>query len=937
MKRILLFAVMVGLGFFLAWGSVLLPGFLVRLPAFGVESSLSIATSPALDGGLSFETPRLLFRDLSTASLRERVPIANHVPPTQTAAIDRGRQLYRSGNFEEAVGVWQTIADGEQGIGRSIALSNLSLCLQKLGRWEEATIAVEESVSLLRSVADDDEAPRVRVLAQTLEIQGDLEFEIGQFDASLDRWKEAAQLYTAIGDREGILRSQLDSVRALQALGLYRRAEQTLTEVATTLQAFPDSELKVAGFQNLGYVLRLLGRLGNLKDFEGADCKSVASRSATVPLPDSAADADLWSLAIAQHLGSAETIRNAQFSLANTARAIYQSQKDLDDPTTAQTAVQTALSCYQKAATSTIDSTQLRAKLNLLSLSIELAQRDRDRPNLRISLPHAQLDRQIANWRELSDLINALPPGRTAIYAQLDLAQSLMKVDRLPESEALFSSAVQQSQTLGNPRIRSYALGYLGQFYEQLEDWEKARKPTEEALLLAQSMQAGDIAYQWQWQLGRILKQQPQPNLKGAIAAYDEAVKTLKSLRRDLVAVSQDVQFDFRDRVEPVYREYVDLLLQPENPPPENLKRAREAIEELQLAELDNFFRDACLQAKPQTLDLIDSKAVAIYNIVLDDRMEVIAQLPGQGDNNLFHYRVRLPKPERVAVLKDLRQQLQLPYAYAKIKQLSQKAYQWLIAPLEPHLQGDETLVFVLDGEWRNISVAALYDGEQYLIEKYPIAIQPSFQLLDSQPLSQPLKGITAGLENYPGWPSLPKIEEELKAVQDAGIETFQLLDNDFTKAELEALIRSNTFGVMHLATHGQFSSRSENTFILAADGPIDLKQLDNLLRSRDLSQAKSIDLLVLTACQTAEGDDRAILGLAGMAVRVGARSTLASLWSLQHESVEKFIGFFYQKLIAGASRADSLRYAQLEFLKQKNGYDAPLYWAPYVLVGDWR
>jgi CHAT domain-containing protein/tetratricopeptide (TPR) repeat protein len=920
MKRILFFAAMVGLGFLLTWGWVFLPSFSFPKPALSMESSL----------------PRTRLKPVVEGTWLDETLIVSQALPTRTAAIDQGRQLYESGNFEEALGVWQAIADGEHGIGRSIALSNLSLCLQKLGRWQEATTVIQESVSLLRSFADDETPEKARVLAQTLEIEGDLAFEMGDFNVSLDRWNEAVELYTTIGDRQGSLRSRLDGVRSLQALGLYRRAEQILTEVATALQEFPDSELKAAGFQNLGYVLRLLGRLGNLNNFDHTGCEGSASHRAIAPIPQSAADAELWSLKISQHLGSAETLRKAQFSLANTARAIYQSQKDLDDPTEAEISAQSALTCYQQAATSTVDATQIRAKLNLLSLSIELAQHSKDHPTFEISNPPAQLDAQVSHWRELADQIQTLPPGRTAIYAQLDLAQSLMNVDRLPESESLLSIAVQQSQTLGNPRIRSYALGYLGQLYEYRQDWEKARKPTEEALLLAQSIQAEDIAYQWQWQLGRIFKQQPQPYIKGAMAAYDEAIDTLQSLRRDLVAVSQDVQFDFRDRVEPVYREYVDLLLKPENPPPENLKRAREVIEELQLAELDNFFRDACLQAKPQNLDLIDPKAVAIYNIVLDDRLEVIARLPGT-DDNLFHYRIQIPRSQRIAVLNELRQQLQLPYAYVKIKQLSHQAYQWLIEPLEPKLKGDETLVFVLDREWRNIPPAVLYDGEHYLIEKHPIAIQPSFQLLDPQPLSKPLKVIAAGLENYTGWTPLPNIDQELQAVQNSGVETSQLLNSDFTRSKLEALIRSNTFGVVHLATHGQFSSRSENTFILAADGPINLKQLDNLLRSRDLSQAKSIDLLVLTACQTAEGDDRAILGLAGVAVRVGARSTLASLWSLQDESVEDFISLFYEHLTQGASRSEALRQAQLSFLADKNKYDAPLYWAPYVLVGDWR
>ncbi|HIK49746.1 MAG TPA: CHAT domain-containing protein [Oscillatoriales cyanobacterium M59_W2019_021] len=926
MKRYLFFAVMAVLGFLLSWGWTFLPDGGFEKPAWGTE----VVRWRSID---AVALPTLSHPSWGMGSVEE-IEIAQNARSNHQAAINRGRQLYDAGDFQAAVEAWQAIADAESGIGRSIALSNLSLCWQKLGRWEEAAAAVEESALLLRSLDAGENSERSRVLAQTLEIQGELEYETGRFDVALDRWQEAMALYEAMGDLSAGLRSQLDSIRALQALGLYRRAERVLTEVAAMLPDFPDSELKARGYQHLSYVLRLLGKFGELPDGLAGNCRQVSTD--LTDLPDSAIEAGLWSLRVARHLPDAETLHQAQFGLANIARAIYQTQKDLDDATLAETAAETALACYQQAATSTVEATQLRANLNLLSLSIDLAERGRERSDVRVSKAvrdrlFTQIDRTSSLVRE----IDALPPGRTTIYARLDLAQSLMKVDRLPESEALLLGAANQSQTLGDPRVQSYSLGYLGQLYERRQEWDKAQQHTETALLAAQSIQAGDISYQWQWQLGRILQRQSQP--EGAIAAYDGAINTLKLLRRDLVAVSQDVQFDFRDRVEPVYREYVALLLQPETPPLDNLKRARDAIEELQLAELDNFFRDACTEAKPQTLDRIDPEAVAIYNIVLDDRLEVIARLPGADDNNLFHYRTRIPKADRVKVLQDLRTQLQLPYAYYKIKQLSQQAYQWLIEPLEPHLQGDETLVFVLDGEWRNISMAALYDGERYLIEKHPIAIQPSFQLLDPQPLSQPLKGLAAGLSGYPGWPYLPNIGSELDEIENAGVNIDRFLDDNFTRANLEAQLRSQSFNVVHLATHGQFSSQSEKTFILAADGPITLKQLDNLLRSRDLSQAKSVDLLVLTACQTAEGDDRAILGLAGVAVRVGARSTVASLWSLQDKSVPELIGNFYQNLTAGLSRAEALRQAQLAFIAQKNVRDAPLHWAPYVLVGDWR
>ena len=363
-------------------------------------------------------------------------------------------------------------------------------------------------------------------------------------------------------------------------------------------------------------------------------------------------------------------------------------------------------------------------------------------------------------------------------------------------------------------------------------------------------------------------------------------------------------------------------------------------IENLQLAELDNFFQDACLEAQPQPLDKIDANAVVIYGIILENRLEMIASLP--NTQQLFHYRTPISKSELTNTLKPLRFQLQKPYAYQEVKELSEQLYRWLLAPLETQLKGDETLVFVLDGELRNLPMSALFDGQQYLIEKHPVVIQPGLQLLDPKPINRPLNALSAGLVEPPEefrqqFASLLNVPQELQKIQEVVVENEQLLNQEFNRENLEKQMSSNQFKVIHLATHGQFSSQAEKTFILASDGAINIKQLDSLFRSREPNQSRIIDLLVLSACETAPGDNRAVLGLAGMAVRAGARSTIASLWSLNDQSAVEFMGHFYEQLIQGKSRAEALRQAQLAFLKNKNGYDAPLYWAPYILVGDWR
>jgi CHAT domain-containing protein len=161
------------------------------------------------------------------------------------------------------------------------------------------------------------------------------------------------------------------------------------------------------------------------------------------------------------------------------------------------------------------------------------------------------------------------------------------------------------------------------------------------------------------------------------------------------------------------------------------------------------------------------------------------------------------------------------------------------------------------------------------------------------------------------------------------------LLDENFTTKILEKTINDQPFRVVHLATHGQFSSKAKDTFILTVDGRINVSELDSLLKSREQKRTEPIELLVLSACETAAGDNRAALGLAGVAIRSGARSTLASLWQIGDDSTASFIREFYSELITGKTTAEALRLSQLKMLEDQK-YNRPMYWAPYVLVGNW-
>jgi CHAT domain-containing protein len=147
----------------------------------------------------------------------------------------------------------------------------------------------------------------------------------------------------------------------------------------------------------------------------------------------------------------------------------------------------------------------------------------------------------------------------------------------------------------------------------------------------------------------------------------------------------------------------------------------------------------------------------------------------------------------------------------------------------------------------------------------------------------------------------------------------------------------ANNSQIVHLATHGQFSSKPEDTFILTWDNRLDINQLQNLIQNRNIRSSKGIDLLVLSACKTATGDNRATLGLAGVAVKARAKSTIASLWSVSDEGTQLLMSNLYQNLATpNLGKAESLKLAQQSLIRHPK-YRSPFYWGAFVLVGNWQ
>ncbi|MGH2413224.1 MAG: CHAT domain-containing protein, partial [Microcystaceae cyanobacterium] len=567
---------------------------------------------------------------------------------------------------------------------------------------------------------------RLAALAQTLNNQGNLQFAQGQMQQALLSWEKAADFYAQVGNPIGILRSQINQAQALQTLGLYRRALKILTQVSQDLSNQPDSTLKAVSLRILGNTLRLTGEL---------------ERSEQI-LQES--------LAIAQRLSSLEDEGMALLNLGKTAQA----KNDLP----------TALAFYQQAASlATSPSTRLQSHLAQLNVLIDTQ----------------QWTTAIALLGAIKDNLAQLPPSHSKVYGQINLADNLMRLQQVQTTPALnvtvpswkeiaqlLMDAIQQAEQLGDKQAEAYALGSLGKVYENTQQVLIAQTLTERALIIAQAINVPEITYRWQWQLGRLLHHQGKR--EAAIQAYSEAVKTLQSIRSDLVS-NPDIQFSFREQVEPVYRELVSLLLEKNaqgDVSQANLIQARDVIESLQLAELDNFLREACLEAKPVQIDQVDPQAAVIYSIILRDRLAVILSLPQQP---LRHYAVSLSQEKLEKLMTQLSYKL-VVRSRREFFEPAQQLYDWLIRPAEIALaqSGVKTLVFVLDGALRNIPMASLYDGKHYLVEQYSIAITPGLQLLAPQALQpRQLTALTAGLtQEREGFAPLNYIVQELAAVQ---------------------------------------------------------------------------------------------------------------------------------------------------------------------------
>jgi CHAT domain-containing protein len=539
-------------------------------------------------------------------------------------------------------------------------------------------------------------------------------------------------------------------------------------------------------------------------------------------------------------------------------------------------------------------------------------------------------------------------PPKPVSLLPADLQAQIDAIVRRSHQDAAqhLATVIQQARRSSLPTLEFQATGSLVKLYAQ------ANQPDQISQLLTPAMLqnvdrvgAPELAAPLYGYYARALRSQGEPFRAQALVASDVAIARIQAVRGDLLALAPGVQYSYRNDVESFYRENIELRLL-NNPTPKELEIVRDRIEDLQLAEIQNYFREPCIQGKSTkldtTLDKDSPNTAVIYPIVSPEQLTVIVRLPNQP---LQAYKTSVSDDEVTAAVQTWQKQLRESNGESA-KIAGRQLYDWLIAPYASSLDTVDTLVFVLDGELRNAPMAALVNEQnRYLIESKAVVVSPGLQLFDPRPIAnRNLNVFMAGLKGKPPAPysQLQFVEQEFAAIAQTGIK-HQELTGKFESKALQGRIQANPFSIVHLSTHGTFSDKLENTYLVSEggadpDGKILITRLQEVLQSRDRTREEPIELLVLSACETAVSA-RAALGIAGLTLKTGVRSTVATLWAVYDDpGIPKFFTAFYTALQKpNATRAKALQSAQQALLLDPDPtYADPVHWAPFILLGSW-
>jgi CHAT domain-containing protein len=867
--------------------------------------------------------------------------------PSGGDLVEQGVKDYNAGNFSNAIKHWQQALTQYKNnpSGAAVISENLARAYQQLGQDKEAIESLFTAISSYNAVNNIQQVGRMK--------------------------SELAQVYSNVGQpRKAIV------------LLCGKPIDKSQSSESQKTECIPDSAKQIATqYNDKRGIVAALGILGEAYRLIGNYDQAIKH------LREAQQVSSEYEFLVLNSLGNAyknrAQLRDLQANSAKQA-GLYEKEKEFTQKSVAD--YDEAREYFQKSVKLARQQKQalaeMRGLLNLIQLSSQASKTK--------VLDDTTFTK---TYTDALKILENLPDSATKVYGAIDLAY-LQRNDKrtspfttcstelvLSDDQAskLLNQAILSSDKLQDNRLQSYSNGALGHFWECRKNDELALKYTQRAIIAADKNQsAKDSLYLWEWQAGRILdkpKQQEQ-----AIESYQRAFDILEKIRGDILTAERDVQFDFRDVVRPLYRALAKSRLElleagaiPDKERTEELSKVVNTIDALKLAELQNYFGNDCILSglNPKQVGELLKENNATFNntaflssIILDGKTGILLQLPNQItkfkwiEDPLQQDTTKIVSSDKLEeTIKKFRQSLirgkeeleKNKYDTTHAAQL----YDWIIRPIISDINPNKvkTLVFIQDGFLRSIPMAALYDKKdnQYLVQKYAIATTPSLRLntpkrRDRNTQKALILGLTqkATIDGKT-FKELSSVKSEVEAIESLFPNSIPLVDDNFIPTNFQNNLQKTTYPIVHIASHAQFGIIPEDTFIVAGKNKvgknekITISQLESSLRNLN-SKSDGVELLALTACDTAVGDDRATLGLAGVALQVGVKSAIASLWNVEDKSISTLVKDFYTNYRnEGMSIAQALQKAQVKMIEDKaDVYDNPAYWAPMIVIGNW-
>ena len=726
-------------------------------------------------------------------------------------------------------------------------------------------------------------------------------FQIGEYGKAIKHWHEAIAIYRDLKSEQLLATNLTNQAKAYLALGRTLLAQKKASEAIAIAEPKTLTDILTEAYLILGTSYQITGNYT-----EASANLSTAIDYASTPS----------SKIVANHNLSQVFHSHSQLLWAKARDLAAEGRDSQEIEREARSMANLAYSTAQKAVALSEDKSiqsfpAVDALLQLIKLSLELERAD------------LELDYY---GHKAETILSVLPASTRKVYALINLS----KFQDNPV--APLKKAVEIAEAIEDSQSTSIASGHLGFYYEQIQQYQTAHQWTQKARQAARLSQNHQNLYKWDWQAGRIYDALGQT--KAAIIAYEQAIASLTKIRSQL-AIGQERQLDFVEEIEPVYRELLHLLLG-NNPTSEQLEQALKIRDLLQLSELENFFGDYCFELLPQNNDqlLDEQKTGLIYTIVLPEATYLLFK----RGRKIKSFRLDIAQSQLEQMVKqwrfDLENRTEDAYLFS-----GRQMYELLWQPLESELASVQTstLIFIPDGLLRNIPIAALYDGEKFLVEKYALGTSLGLNLgLKKTELPPNIRALAFGLSvETAEFNSLPYVREEINLLAQL-VDTRQILDREFTKKSMTAELNQDNFPLVHIATHGQFNGTIEDSFFLTYQEKISLRELETILdRHQNNFPNNPIELLTLSACQTATGNKRSTLGLAGVAIRSGVEKVLGSLWFVNDSAENELIADFYNSLlIKKMSPYESLQQAQVNMLNDPTS-SHPALWSSSCLIAN--